>query len=76
MIIVKNRFTINNYVSTLNGNNFACILITKIFDPGPENSCSKFTADIFFQSGFAYFNFLGEVKDFENVFIAFITNCP
>ena len=76
MIIVKNSFAVNDNISTFDRYNFACIFITEIFDPGTKNPCSKFTADVFFQTGFAYFNFFGKVENFENIFVTFKTDSP
>ena len=64
MFFCENCFSFDNHIVTFDGNNFTCIFINKIFKPGTNYPCGKFSSQYPFQAGFAYFYFFGQVEYF------------
>ena len=70
----KFYLTVNDNRVTFDRNNLAGVLVDKIFSPGIQNPCGEFASDNLFEGSLRNLDFVGEVENLENVFVALETN--
>ena len=62
MSILQNCFPLNDNFRTFDRNDFSCVFINKILNPGPNHPCSQYGSYNPFKSSPADFDFLGKPK--------------
>ncbi len=71
MFFFQNGVSVQNNFIPFNGNHFSGVFVNKVFNPGFEYAGCKLPAQAFLQTGFCDFDFIGQAKDFQNVFVTF-----
>ena len=74
MTVLQNGFTVNNHFISFYSNYLSGIFIHKVFVPGMQYTCGKFFSQYFFQVCLVNLNLFSQIKNFQNVLIAFKTD--